>query len=105
MLFRSLFWGALTVSFGRQKSRLMYRSALHQYPQIIQDIENRHFNYNHTLTSARKLEEDGSALIIAPSSHLDITTYTRDPAILQKLYDIGVTDYANIRTKVSNFLL
>ena len=45
----------------------------------------------------------GIALIIAPEKHLDITTYTRDPKPLQKLYDTAIEEYPHIREKLLAF--
>ena len=80
-----------------------YRTLLHQYPNLVHNLDVRHERYNATLRAVRRLEEQGHALIIAPEKHLDITTYTRDSETLQKLYDTAIEEYPHIREKLLAF--
>ena len=63
----------------------------------------RHERYNASLRAARRLEEKGHALIIAPQEELDITTYTKDPGVLQGLYDTALLEYDALRERLLAF--
>ena len=86
-----------------EKHQKLYRTLLHQYPNLVHNLDVRHERYNATLRAVRRLEEQGHALIIAPEKHLDITTYTRDSETLQKLYDTAIEEYPHIREKLLAF--
>lgn len=84
--------------------RRVYHSALKDYPKLVHALDVRHLRYNATLKATRKLEENGHALIIAPHEKLDITTYTKDPSELQKLYEIALTEYDLDRERLMEFI-
>ncbi len=86
-----------------EKYQNLYHKLLHAYPKLIHDLDIRHSRYNATLKAVRRLEEKGHAMIIAPESVLDITTYTKDPESLQNLYDTAILDYQNIRERLLDF--
>ncbi len=86
-----------------EKHQRLYRTLLRRYPNVIHNLDVRHEKYNRTLNAIRKLEEKGHALIIAPEKQLEITTYTRDPKELQKLYDTAIREYPHIRERLLTF--
>ena len=51
-----------------------------------------------------KLEKEGKAFVFAPSKHLNLGTFSKDAALEQKLYDLGVFDYKTQSGKLLAFL-
>lgn len=87
-----------------EKHRKLYHQVLRKYPKLVHELDTRYIRYNKCLESTRKLEEQGHALIIAPEHQLDITTYTKNPAQLQALYDIGIAEYEAKRQQILDFV-
>lgn len=58
-----------------------------KYPLMVDLLKNRHYAYNQTLTYCEKLEEDGKAVILRPSYHLD--SLEKDIGQIEKNYQHG----------------
>lgn len=86
-----------------EKHRRVYHTALSKYPKLVHNLDTRHLRYNAVLRAARRLEEKGHAFIMAPEEELDITTYTKDPAVLQGLYDTAIREYEDYRDRLLAF--
>ncbi len=86
-----------------EKYHGLYHKALSRYPELVHSLDVRHARYNAVLKAVRGLEEKGHALILAPQEELDITTYTKDPAVLQGLYDTSIREYELIRNDLLEF--
>ena len=56
-------------------------------------IDNRHLRYQVTLSRVYEQEREGRVFIFAPPENTGVSTTTKDPDLLQKLYRIGVADY------------
>ncbi|HHX37680.1 MAG TPA: patatin family protein [Clostridiaceae bacterium] len=67
-----------------------------KYAGGMQAWADRSIIYNQQLDYAKKMEKQGSALIIAPDSIGDLKTLTKDEDMLDKLYAAGRTDAAAI---------
>ena len=65
------------------------RVLLRKYPALIDAMKNRHLMYNETLGYIRKKEAAGEILVIRPPVSLNIGSKEKDPAELQRVYDIG----------------
>lgn len=81
------------------------RTKYAKYPKLCDTIESRHIEYNRSLKLAEKLEKEGSAFIIRPSSAVDIGRTETNAEKLKKLYDMGYNDAANAYDKLNIFLL
>ena len=77
---------------------------LRKYPNTIDSIDHRHINYQHSIDLANQLEKDGTAFIFAPSRHVPLSTFSRDAALEQELYDLGVADYNARSAALKQFL-
>ena len=86
-----------------EKYQAVYHTLLGRYPNIVRDLDTRHRRYNATLRGILKMEKAGRALILAPRQALDITTYTRDPAMLQELYEKALEEYPSARERLISF--
>ncbi len=65
---------------------------LRKQPQMAEALVRRAEVYNQELELARRFEEEGKLLILAPDSMNNIKTLTKDKQILQQLYDLGMKD-------------
>ena len=65
--------------------KLVYR----KYPGMIKATEDRHLMYNREKSYVRSREKDGSVLVIRPKAPLNINPIEKDPAELQRVYDLG----------------
>lgn len=87
-----------------EKHRELLKAALIRYPKIFHAVDNRAIVYNETLSFSKKLETEGKAFIIAPNEALPVSTYTRDPEILQNLYNIGLKEFEEKKDALMSFL-
>lgn len=72
--------------------RGIYSKVFKKYPKMIECLDNRHLMYNETLTFIKQLEQDGKALVIAPSHPLDISRFEKNMDKLNDLYQLGYND-------------
>lgn len=63
-------------------------------------LTNRHIIYNESLDFAKKLEEEGKAIVIRPSEQVTIDRFEKDPLKLKALYDLGYQDAKNKFDKI-----
>ena len=84
--------------------RPIYKHMLHKYPKMIEGIDHRHINYQSSLNLAYQLEKEGKAFVFAPSQHLQLGTFSKDAAIEQRLYDLGISDYEKDADALKKFL-
>ncbi len=84
--------------------RPIYKRMLRKYPNTIDSIDHRHINYQHSIDLANQLEKEGTAFIFAPSRHVPLSTFSRDAALEQELYDLGVADYNARSAALKQFL-
>lgn len=67
-----------------------------RYPGAADGLRRRASRYNEGVALARELEKQGKALIIAPDNLHGADTLTKDRAILEKLYEKGLKDGAQV---------
>ncbi len=78
----------------------LYSRMLRKYPQVIAVMRKRHEIYNETLALIENLEREGRAVVIAPSSHIDLGFASKKEQELQQLYDLGVFDAGQVLQKI-----
>ncbi|MDO5717898.1 MAG: patatin family protein [Tissierellia bacterium] len=73
---------------------------LERYPEIIECIENRHIRYNDTLTFLDHMERTGDAVIISPSSDLNLNAlelnYSKTLSMYRDGYQSAKKTYIDI---------
>ena len=74
----------------------------HSYPEAAASLHLRAKRYNDGVALAQQLAKQGKVLIVAPDDTCGVTTLTRDPALLRKLYRKGYSDGSRIRTFLSS---
>ena len=67
-----------------------------RYPRIAEALMNRAGLYNYQLDVAKKFEQEGRVLIVAPDDIGDMGTLTKDRAEIETLYAKGLADAAAI---------
>ena len=77
---------------GPEKFRHLYRRKLREYPHMIDTLDRRHEMYNGTRAYLKTLEQEGRALVIAPSEPLLIGRFEKDRAVLDRVRDLGYRD-------------
>ncbi len=65
--------------------KLVYR----KYPGMIKAMEDRHLMYNREKSYVREREKSGDVLVLRPKAPLNINPIEKDPAELQRVYDLG----------------
>ena len=81
-----------------------YSFKCRQYPKIVELLNNRHINYTKSQRLAYELESQGRAFIFTPDEAVSIGTFTMNSLSNQKMYDSGVTDYANRQKQFREFM-
>ena len=72
------------------KRRMCFlKPLLRRYPAIYEALKNRHVWYNKTLEYIDERVAAGKAVLIAPDEPLQISRVCHDPAVMQRVYDIG----------------
>ena len=72
----------------------LLKVAYKKYPHLIWAIQERHEAYNRQVALAERLEREGRALIIRPSTSNEISRTESDPEKLLELHDRGHIDGA-----------
>lgn len=72
-----------------RKSIALTKPFLRRYKAIYEALKTRHIWYNDTLEYIDRRVADGAAILIAPEKPLEISRVCHDPAIMQRVYDIG----------------
>ena len=81
----------------------LYRAMLRKYPNMAACCAHRHEVYNAQLRALRKLEEQGTALVIRPGA-LRVETMTRDREILWEAYHEGEKKTGEILPALRKFV-
>lgn len=78
----------------------MYR----QFPKLVETIRQRHIKYNEQLLLASELEKQGKALVIRPTSPVNIRTLNKDLNKLKTLYFDGYQDALSLYERIIGFM-
>ncbi|MCR5557475.1 MAG: patatin family protein [Butyrivibrio sp.] len=72
-----------------QKFMPLVRMTLRKYPEMIKCLERRHFMYNEEKRYIREKELKGEIKVIRPKAPLNISPIEKDPAELERVYQLG----------------
>lgn len=70
---------------------------------MIEALDRRHEQYNETLALLKKLEQDGTALVLAQTETVPIGRFEKKPEKLARLYNVGLRDGEAILPKLKNW--
>ncbi len=74
---------------GKQKYMPLIKLVYRKYPNMIKCMEERYLMYNEEKRYIRQKEERGEVEVIRPKQPLNINAIEKDPAQLQRVYDLG----------------
>ena len=72
-----------------QKYMWAIKLSLRKFPKMIKTMANRHIMYNEEKEYIKKQEVNGNVFVIRPNAPLNIGAREKDPAELQRVYEIG----------------
>ncbi len=87
-----------------ESMKTFYSFKCRKFPKIVRCLNNRHNSYTKSQHLAYKLEKEGKVFIFAPSKHLAMSTYAMDPDANKKLYDLGISDYKDLKNNLDDFI-
>ncbi|WP_178842532.1 patatin family protein [uncultured Treponema sp.] len=82
----------------------LFKVALKKYPAVAQAMKNRHIMYNRQTEYVFAQEKKGSVFVICPEKSLKISRTEKNPAELQRVYDIGRLTAENLLESLKNWL-
>lgn len=84
-------------------SKSLIKLCYGKYPAFSKALLRRHEMYNREIEELKVREADGNALVIRPSSPIEIGRIEKDPEKLQAVYDLGRADALRQIDKVLEF--
>lgn len=80
--------------FRKEPNSLMplLRMVLRRYPRVVAELADRHERYNAVLDEIARLERAGRLLAIRPSESVRTPMVVKDPAVLERIYQVGRAD-------------
>lgn len=76
----------------------------HKYPEFERVMIGRHRDYNKCVRRLKKLEEQDKLYVIRPTVPLEIKRLEKDPAKMQAVYDVGVSDALAVAEQVKEYI-
>ncbi len=69
-----------------------------KYPHAAEKLRQRANRYNESVALAQEYAREGKVLIVAPDDTCGVSTLSRDPADMKRLYDKGYADGEKIKS-------
>ncbi|MCD8105053.1 MAG: patatin family protein [Lachnospiraceae bacterium] len=86
-------------------SPALIRTFYWKYPQLRQQLLQRHTVYNDAVDALKEYEAEGRVFVIRPSSPIEIGRIESDPAKLQEVYELGLADGESRMEALQKFIL
>jgi len=67
----------------------LFKMRYNKYPEYLKAVKNRYLMYNEEKEYIRKKEDLGELLVIRPMEPLNISPMEKDPAELERVYNLG----------------
>ena len=92
--------------FRKEKNKLLWllKIGLRKYPNLYHALAVRHLRYNETMEYIEQAEKEGRIFVIRPPEALNIGAGEKDPAELERVYQIGRKEGARCLKGVAGFL-
>ncbi len=92
--------------YRKEKSALLplVRLALRRYPRLAEAMAHRAENYNRHIAYIAQKEKEGQALVIRPPEPLGIHRTEKNPAELERVYQIGRQEALRQLDEIRRFL-
>lgn len=79
------------VDYRKKKSNsFIPKLYYHQYPNLVNAINNRYIVYNRQLDTIERLGEEQKIFVIRPTKQVYIKRMEKNPKKIQEMYDLGV---------------
>ena len=76
----------------KPSSMILFNLIYRKFPKLCQRWANRYLEYNQAVERVIELEKQGKIFVIRPSVDLQISRLEKDPAKVQAMYDLGMSD-------------
>lgn len=86
------------------KALPLIKASLKDYPNVYKTMQNRHNDYNETISFIEEKEKSGDVLVIRPPEKLPVGRVEHNPDKLQIAYDIGVKTALEQLEEIKNFI-
>jgi predicted patatin/cPLA2 family phospholipase len=92
--------------YRKKKSPIvpLVKLVLHEYPAVAKAMAVRHIVYNDQMEEIERKEARGEVLVIRPPEDPGIGRTEKDPAELQRVYDMGRSEAERRLAEVNEFL-
>ena len=92
--------------FRKEKNKLLWllKIGLRNYPNLYHALAVRHLRYNETMEYIEQAEKEGRIFVIRPPEALKIGAGEKDPAELERVYQIGRKEGARCLEGIAAFL-
>lgn len=94
----------ITYTKNKQKFLPIVNKKYKKYPNLVKAIENRHLNYNKSLTLVNQLEKDGDVLVIRPKKPVNVSQIEKNAKKLTSLYEEGYDNAKELYDKILDFI-
>jgi predicted patatin/cPLA2 family phospholipase len=75
-----------------------------KFPKVVERLDRRYIDYNNEQKELLETVNQGGAMLFRPSGEVKMSTYTRDPAVMQLLYDEGLSDGRSRINEVKEYI-
>lgn len=75
-----------------------------EYPKLVKAINTRYLQYNKTLDKIKELEKNKEIFVIRPSRKVKMSRIEKDPAKIEEMYNLGVTDTEELLSALKEYL-
>ena len=86
------------------KALPLIKASLKDYPNVYKTMQNRHNDYNETISFIEEKEKSGDVLVIRPPEKLPVGRVEHNPDKLQIAYDIGVKTALEQLEEIKSFI-
>lgn len=92
------------ISYRKKEKKNALRFLYRKYPNFINTLNNRGYNYNRVLDEISELEKEKSIFVIRPSCKINIKRIEKNKKIIKMQYDLGVNDFKNNLNKLLEYI-
>ena len=92
-------------SYRKEKPFLLpFRLRYLKYPNFVHAVSTRFSVYNHEKDFIQEEEKKGNVFVLRPSLNIPIKRIEKNPKMIQKMYDLGVSDIQSRLTDLKKYL-
>lgn len=93
------------LDYRKTKSTVLFAKWFyHQYPHLVKALANRYLEYNQRVEEIIQLQHEQKIFVIRPSLSLPIHRIEKNPAKIQAMYELGVSDAKQALAALKSYL-